>query len=246
MRPTRMTGLGHCLVYVVVISAIAATVTAYPYTSPPTPKYISPVYNSPPPPPYYSPSPKVYYKSPPPPYVYSSPPPPYYSPSPKESHNCPLFAAVSLCNLFDLVIADEDFEKGFSNEVNFNITMAANAETVRDFDEGLTRVDEYYSMSSNSKCIVYVCTPLFCIQTANDLIAPNRGIPRNDIKCKANPNCMLIVTPRGGHLGWVAGPEAPSRAPWTDPVVMEFLQYVESYVTISGERFLEDVHQIHV
>lgn len=57
---------------------------------------------------------------------------------------------------------------------------------------------------------------------------------------------MLIVTPRGGHLGWVAGEEAPNGAPWTDPVVMEFLQYVESRETINGERSLEDVHQIQV
>lgn len=33
----------------------------------------------------------------------------------QESHNCPLSAAVSLCNPFDLVIADEDFHKGFNN-----------------------------------------------------------------------------------------------------------------------------------
>lgn len=57
---------------------------------------------------------------------------------------------------------------------------------------------------------------------------------------------MLIVTPRGGHLGWVAGGEAPSGAPWTDPVVMEFLQHVESCVTVNGERFLEDAHQLQV
>lgn len=38
---------------------------------------------------------------------------------------------------------------------------------------------------------------------------------------------MLIVTPKGGHLGWVAGAEAPRGAPWTDPIVMDFLEYLE-------------------
>lgn len=38
---------------------------------------------------------------------------------------------------------------------------------------------------------------------------------------------MLIVTPKGGHLGWVAGAEAPLGAPWTDPVVMDFLEHLE-------------------
>lgn len=42
-----------------------------------------------------------------------------------------------------------------------------------------------------------------------------------------NPNCMLIVTPKGGHLGWVAGAGAPRGAPWTDPIVMDFLQHLE-------------------
>ena len=42
-----------------------------------------------------------------------------------------------------------------------------------------------------------------------------------------NPNCLLIVTPKGGHLGWVAGDQAPIGAPWTDPVVMDFLEHLE-------------------
>lgn len=45
---------------------------------------------------------------------------------------------------------------------------------------------------------------------------------------QGNPNCLLIVTPKGGHLGWVAGDEAPRGAPWTDPLVMDFLQNLEN------------------
>ncbi|XWS50160.1 hypothetical protein CRYUN_Cryun12cG0065100 [Craigia yunnanensis] len=113
----------------------------------------------------------------------------------QESHTCPLSGAVSLCNPFNLVIADEDFHKGFNNvydralsralckifqkhallfedmEGEFNIPLAANAKSVRDFDEGLTRVsfgfksvDEYYSNSSSSDSIKHVQRPLLCIQ----------------------------------------------------------------------------------
>ncbi|TKY67908.1 Embryogenesis-associated protein EMB8 [Spatholobus suberectus] len=174
----------------------------------------------------------------------------------QESHNCPLSGAVSLCNPFNLVVADEDFRKGFNIIYDkalskalckifkkhallfedlgreYNIPMAANAKSVREFDDGLTRVsfgfksvDEYYSNSSSSDSIKHVKTPLLCIQAANDPIAPNRGIPREDIK--ENPNCLLVVTPNGGHLGWVAGDESPLGAPWTDPLVMDFIQYLE-------------------
>ncbi|CAI9093409.1 OLC1v1028907C1 [Oldenlandia corymbosa var. corymbosa] len=174
----------------------------------------------------------------------------------QESHACVLSGAVSLCNPFNLVIADEDFRKGFnivydkalSNALckifkkhallfedlggEYNIPVAANARSVREFDECLTRVsfgfksvDDYYSNSCSSDSIKNVCTPLLCIQAANDPIAPSRGIPREDIK--ANSNCLLIVTPKGGHLGWVAGEGAPFGAPWTDPVLMDFLEHLE-------------------
>ncbi|KAF5207062.1 Embryogenesis-associated protein emb8 [Thalictrum thalictroides] len=174
----------------------------------------------------------------------------------EESQSCSLSGAVSLCNPFNLVLADEDFHKGFNNIYDkslargltkifkkhallfegiggdYDIQLAANAKTVRDFDKGLTSVsfgfksvDDYYSNSSSSNSIKYVHRPLLCIQAANDPIAPARGIPRDDIK--ENPNCILIVTPKGGHLGWVAGDEAPLGAPWTDTLVMEFLEHLE-------------------
>ncbi|KAI4312684.1 hypothetical protein MLD38_037485 [Melastoma candidum] len=173
----------------------------------------------------------------------------------EESHRCPLSGAVSLCNPFNLITADEDFRKGFNNIYNkalakglrsifkrhlllfedmgggYNIPLAVNAKTVKDFDEGLTRVsfgfktaDDYYSHSSSSDSIRNVCTPLLCIQAANDPIAPSRGIPPDDIK--ENPNCVLVVTPQGGHLGWVAGAETPLGAPWTDPLVVDFLEHL--------------------
>ncbi|XP_008791618.2 embryogenesis-associated protein EMB8 [Phoenix dactylifera] len=182
----------------------------------------------------------------------------------QESRNCPLSGAVSLCNPFNLVIADEDFHKGFNNIYDkalaralqkiyrkhallfeglggeYNIPMAANARSVREFDEGLTRVsfgfksvDDYYFNSSSSRSIENVCIPLLCIQAANDPIAPSRGIPREEIK--GNPHCLLIVTPQGGHLGWVAGEEAPFGAPWTDPVVMEFLEHLDKEISASNK-----------
>ncbi|XP_059662142.1 embryogenesis-associated protein EMB8 [Cornus florida] len=201
----------------------------------------------------------------------------------QESHTCPLSGAVSLCNPFNLVIADEDFHKGFNNVYDkalatslckifkkhallfedmggeYNIPMVANAKSVREFDEGLTRVsfgfksvDDYYSNSSSSDSIKNVCTPLLCIQAGNDPIAPSRGIPRKDIK--ENPNCMLIVTPKGGHLGWVAGAEAPRGCPWTDPHVMDFLEHLErerpdataSRSKSEGFQQIEGLHHLEV
>ncbi|XVF51217.1 hypothetical protein PTKIN_Ptkin04bG0167000 [Pterospermum kingtungense] len=112
-----------------------------------------------------------------------------------ESHTCPLSGAVSLCNPFSLVIADESLHEGFNNVYDkalarsickifknhallfediggeFNIPLATSENSVRDFDEGLTRVsfgfksvDEYYSKSGSCDSIKYVERPLLCIQ----------------------------------------------------------------------------------
>ncbi|KMZ60404.1 Abhydrolase domain-containing protein [Zostera marina] len=185
----------------------------------------------------------------------------------EESEACPLSGAVSLCNPFNLVIADEDFHKGFNNIYDkslarslrrifqkhallfegiggeYDIPSVSLAKSVREFDKGLTRVsfgfksvDDYYFNASSSLSIKDVRTPLLCIQAENDPIAPSRGIPHQEIK--ENPHCALIVTPQGGHLGWVAGEEAPFGAPWTDPVVLEYLQLLETD-TYNSLRLLE-------
>ncbi|KAL4352574.1 hypothetical protein GQ457_06G038230 [Hibiscus cannabinus] len=198
-----------------------------------------------------------------------------------ESHACPLSGAVSLCNPFNLVDAFEEFTKGFNRVYDralarsireifkkhillfediggeFNVPLALNAKRVRDFDEGLTRVsfgfkslDEYYYKASSFHSIKHVQIPLLCIQAANDPISPARAIPREEIE--ANRNCLLIVTPKGGHLGWVAGAEAPLGGPWTDPVVMDFLEQLESGTRKtpgSSSDLLaspEGLHRVHV
>ncbi|XP_050268866.1 embryogenesis-associated protein EMB8-like [Quercus robur] len=197
----------------------------------------------------------------------------------EESHTCPLSGAVSLCNPFNLVNSGEDFRYGFYDKAlasslrkifkkhallfedmggEFNIQLAANAKYVRYFDDALTRVsfgfksvDDYYSNSNSSDSVKHVGIPLLCIQAANDPVAPARGIPREDIK--ENPNCLLIVTPKGGHLGWVAGDEAPCGAPWTDPVVMDYLQHLERVAglashsnSVDAQQSTEGLHSVEV
>ncbi|GJR58774.1 embryogenesis-associated protein EMB8-like protein [Tanacetum coccineum] len=174
----------------------------------------------------------------------------------QEGKSCLLSGAVSLGNPFSLVIANSDFHKGFKRVYNktlsaslhaplfeeiegdYNIPAACNSKSIREFDESLTRVtfgfksaDDYYLKSSSADSIKHVCTPLLCIQAANDPISPTRAIPREDIE--ENPNCMLIVTPKGGHLGWIAGDEAPFGAPWTDPIRL-LLRYPECFLCRVG------------
>eukprot|EP01026_Neomeris_dumetosa_P083785 TRINITY_DN9762_c0_g1_i10.p2 TRINITY_DN9762_c0_g1~~TRINITY_DN9762_c0_g1_i10.p2 ORF type:complete len:241 (+),score=23.99 TRINITY_DN9762_c0_g1_i10:47-724(+) len=172
----------------------------------------------------------------------------------EEGENCYLSSAVSLCNPFELVMCDQNFSKGINriydkrladglskifrqhieilrNNYSLDIEVAKNSPSIRDFDEAITRrvfgwksVDHYYAGSSSCDRIKKVRIPLLCIQAADDPIAIEEAIPFQEIE--ANENCTLFVTPFGGHLGWIAGKNAPFGAPWPDDLVVNFLKYV--------------------
>lgn len=170
----------------------------------------------------------------------------------EQGSDTPIQAAVSLCNPFTLPISDKNFSQGFNKIYDwnlarslrniyrshmhlfeglggkYNLQLAGNAKTIRDFDDAITRVsfdwpsvDAYYEGSSSSLSIPHVKIPLLCIQAANDPIAPDAAVPYDEIQ--KNSNCALVVTPTGGHLGWMSGKDGAYGAPWTDDVVVEFL-----------------------
>jgi hypothetical protein len=56
----------------------------------------------------------------------------------------------------------------------------------------------------------------------------------------------MIVTPQGGHLGWVAGDEAPFGCPWTDPIVMEFLEHVRNEISTPRARACTEIVMIAI
>nr|GEX93980.1 hypothetical protein [Tanacetum cinerariifolium] len=130
-----------------------------------------------------------------------------------EGDRCLLSGAVSLCNAFNVVLAVEELHKGFNKvydrilgaslskvfsrhallfegiEGDYNISIARNSRSCRDFDESYTRVafglksaDDFYQKLSSSDAIKNVCRPLLCIQAANDPMAPIRGIPHEAIE----------------------------------------------------------------
>eukprot|EP01023_Acetabularia_acetabulum_P011305 TRINITY_DN1518_c0_g1_i1.p2 TRINITY_DN1518_c0_g1~~TRINITY_DN1518_c0_g1_i1.p2 ORF type:complete len:287 (-),score=33.36 TRINITY_DN1518_c0_g1_i1:249-1109(-) len=172
----------------------------------------------------------------------------------EEGYNTPLNCAVSLCNPLDLTACDQNFQKGinfiydkrlgsglakifaqhvelFRNSPHLDIELGLTSKTVRDFDEAITRrvfgwrsVDAYYAGSCSCERIPKVQISLLCVQAADDPIAIESAIPYDDIY--ANENCILYVTPFGGHLGWVAGKTAPFGAPWPDELVINYVKYM--------------------
>ncbi|KDD72090.1 hypothetical protein H632_c3881p0, partial [Helicosporidium sp. ATCC 50920] len=106
---------------------------------------------------------------------------------------------------------------------------AYHARTVREFDEALTApsfgwksAEEYYANSGSAAAVPHVRIPFLCIQARDDPIAVLAAVPRKAFL--ENPNCLLVETPTGGHLGWCSGMQGTRGAPWCDAVVVEWLQ----------------------
>lgn len=169
-------------------------------------------------------------------------------------HEAPFLGAASLCNPFNLPISDANFQTGFNRFYSRRLAqslstifkrhlplflarggeldpvMACNCTTIRQFDEAVTRVvfgwpsvDAYYAGSSSADSLKHISLPLLCIQAADDPIAPYKAIPFKELD--ARDNCILAVTPTGGHLGWV-DPSDPRGAPSCHKSVLEFFSAV--------------------
>eukprot|EP00884_Botryococcus_braunii_P020406 jgi/Botrbrau1/7049/Bobra.0165s0072.1 len=150
------------------------------------------------------------------------------------------------------VISDKNFQVGFNRIYDRNLAnslrriysrhahlfdgiggeyqpeLAATCRTIREFDDAITRVsfgwpsvDAYYAGSGSAAAVPNVAIPLLCIQAEDDPIAPRAAIPYEALE--SNPNCILVTTPGGGHLGWCAGSGGPFGAPWCDAPTVEFL-----------------------
>ncbi len=114
----------------------------------------------------------------------------------------------------------------FAGLPRFDAAAAAACATVRQFDEAITRrsfgfptVDAYYQASGSSQRLATVARPLLCVQAADDPIAVDAAVPR--AAAAANPHVALVVTPSGGHLGWIAGGDA-TGAPWPYEGVLQW------------------------
>ncbi|KAK9809973.1 hypothetical protein WJX72_002837 [[Myrmecia] bisecta] len=174
----------------------------------------------------------------------------------EEGDKTPIEAAVSMCNPFNLVVADQNFHVGFNRIYDHNLAnslraiyakhahlfeglegeyqpqLAARCRTIREFDDALTRCSfgwpsvDAYYAGSSSSLSI----PHVKIPLLCIQAADDPIAPAGCIPYDAirkNSHCLLAVTPAGGHLGWCSGPEAPLGAPWTDQAVVEFLTSVQ-------------------
>ena len=63
--------------------------------------------------------------------------------------------------------------------------------------------DEYYTKSSTHKDIIKLKTPLFALNSLDDLIVSPKGAPIDQFR--ENSRTILMLTTNGGHVGWFQG-----------------------------------------
>ena len=94
--------------------------------------------------------------------------------------------------------------------VRMDILLALRARSFWEFDDaanaplhGFTGADDYYRRASSIGFLPTIDTPTLCLSALDDPFLPPEALHR--AKAAASRAIEFRITPRGGHIGWVAG-----------------------------------------
>ncbi|HEX5105778.1 MAG TPA: alpha/beta fold hydrolase, partial [Pirellulaceae bacterium] len=96
-----------------------------------------------------------------------------------------------------------------------------------DFDErftaplsGFESAHDYYTRASSGPLLCHIAVPTLIVTAANDPIIPVGPFER----ASYSPTTNLVVTPCGGHLGFIARPGLDPDRRWLDWRVLEWIE----------------------
>jgi len=133
-----------------------------------------------------------------------------------------LYASYFLRSLRRKVVAKRDVLTG-----HLDVEAAIRSPTVREFDErvtaplhGFATAAEYYARSSSVSFLSGIGVPTLLIHARDDPFLPASSIPVE--AAIENPSTTLVLTERGGHVGFLEGtPWAPRL--WADARAADYL-----------------------
>eukprot|EP01135_Chromosphaera_perkinsii_P002764 Nk52_evm132s226 gene=Nk52_evmTU132s226 len=115
------------------------------------------------------------------------------------------------------------------DELPFDMDHGLQSSTIREFDTrvtapmfGFDSLEHYYTHISPHSKVYDVKIPLLCLNAVDDPFCPVTSIPFDDIK--ENPNIILALTARGGHVAFLEGTFYTQS--FVDRVVSEYVAYV--------------------
>jgi uncharacterized protein len=101
--------------------------------------------------------------------------------------------------------------------------------TVRQFDEyftaphfGFNGASDYYHRASAMRVIDRIRVPALIITAEDDPFVPVE--PFRDPRIAANACIQLIVTPHGGHCGFVSDPQGDDDGYWAEATIVRFAE----------------------
>lgn len=109
-----------------------------------------------------------------------------------------------------------------------DLAAANAARTFREFDDavtgplhGFTGADDYYTRSSSIHFLSRITVPTLCISAEDDPFLPHAVLHR--ARSLASPSVEFLVTPIGGHTGFVAGVLPWKAEYWAEEVMTKWL-----------------------
>ncbi len=112
--------------------------------------------------------------------------------------------------------------------------------SVRQFDEvytaphfGFRDASDYYHRASAMRVIDRITLPTLIVTAEDDPFVPSS--PFRDPAVRANPHIEVVITPHGGHCGFVAEPAAGSDGYWAEERIVRFARAsVDATAATSG------------
>lgn len=116
--------------------------------------------------------------------------------------------------------------KSTSHPGRFPVERLREVRTVRQFDEvftaphfGFAGASDYYHRASAMRVIDRIRVPALIVTAGDDPFVPVQ--PFRDPALTGNPHITLIVTPHGGHCGFIAAP-GEDDGYWAERQIIEF------------------------